>query len=75
MPSAGRLRKLVAPDGYTYKLIMTSQLALRLKSVVNNHSLPPNQPIEVSSEQVVVMQKSVNESRYAALLRAFALQL
>ena len=75
MPSAGRLRKLVAPDGYTYKLIMTSQLALRLKSVFNNHSLPPNQPIEVSSEQVVVRQKSVNESRYAALLRAFALQL
>ena len=75
IPSAGRLRKLVAPDGYTYKLIMTSQLALRLKSVVNNHSLPPNQPIEVSSEQVVVRQKSVNEFRYAALLRAFALQL
>ena len=75
IPSAGRLRKLVAPDGYTYKLIMTSQLALRLKSVFNNHSLPPNQPIEVSSEQVVVRQKSVNEFRYAALLRAFALQL
>ena len=79
MPASGRLRKIFPPDGIAYKTIMTSQVALHLKGILNLHIMP-SLTHEISNEivhpdQVVVHHLRENETRYAALLRAFAEQL
>jgi hypothetical protein len=79
IPASGRIRKIFPPNGVAYKTLMTSQLALRLKGILNKRvmlGLGRNISSDViQPDQVVVHHLRENEARYAALLRAFAEQL
>lgn len=84
---AGRLRKLMPPDGWVYGLVMRSQLVMRLKGVLNLYVMGVATQSDgaavkrdgaaaekaATEDQVIVFTDTVeNERRYMALLSAFA---
>ena len=87
---AGRLRKLMPPDGWVYSFVMRSQLMMRLTGLINAYvmgvatqsdgtavkrdGVEPEKA--VTEDQVIVLTNTAeNERRYMALLSAFSTRL
>jgi hypothetical protein len=84
---AGRLRKLLPPDGWAYGLVMRSQIMMRLKGLLNAYVMGVATRSDgtalkrdgaatsekATEDQVIVLTDTVeNERRYMMLLAAFA---
>jgi hypothetical protein len=84
---AGRLRKLMPPDGWVYGLVMRSQLMMRVKGLLNAYVMgvatqadgtavkrDGATPEKAATEDQVIVLTDIaeNERRYMALLAAFA---
>ncbi len=87
---AGRIRKLLPPDGFAYSVLMRSQLFMRVKALLNKMltgvRVKPDgttehvddehdSTVRIPDAQVIVSNVAENERRYAALLDAFARHL
>ena len=85
---AGRLRKLLPPDSALYSILMSSQIMMRIKPILNRNAMRAHvdpdgtaEPVEpgqhpqraVPSGRVIIRKnRKENERRYIALLDAFA---
>jgi hypothetical protein len=87
---AGRLRKWMPPDRWLYGVVMSSQVMMRVKGLLNRYAMGVStrpdgtaKPVDESREQELVPKDQVivrtnraeNERRYVALLEAFAARL